>query len=258
MGEDQELYPEFVRDFPVDQLVPYPGNVRLHDLESKLDSLDANGRYKPLVVQRSTKYVLTGNGTLDAAVNHRGCTTMPVLLIDVDDDHARRINLADNATADKGTYDFEALAAVLAEYADEGDMMGTGYTMTDYEAILEQIGGMGEPPPAPALPAPPAAAPGSYGGGQEDRDNEREEDPGAPGPELVLHFPDEATLIEFGTLLTDAATALGDTLTPAAVALRGARLLNAALAARDQPDRVDLAEQLTELLAELLAAADGL
>ena len=48
-------------------LRPLPGNARRGDVDAIVDSLRRNGQFRPLVVQRSTGYVLGGNHTLQAA-----------------------------------------------------------------------------------------------------------------------------------------------------------------------------------------------
>jgi ParB-like nuclease domain len=49
---------------PTADLRPYPGNPRRGDLEAIKDSLERNGQYRPIVVNRRTMEVLAGNHTL--------------------------------------------------------------------------------------------------------------------------------------------------------------------------------------------------
>jgi hypothetical protein len=142
----------------------YPGNARRGDVEAIASSLAANGQYRPLVVQQSTGFVLTGNHTMDAAalacvhcphtlsehedVDHQnlcpaGCpgfaphTALDVTVLDVDDDAARRIVLADNRTSDLGGYDDRALLTLLREVGE--DLGGTGYDLDDYDDLLAAL-----------------------------------------------------------------------------------------------------------------------
>lgn len=122
-----------VQTVPISDLTPYPGNARRGNVEKVAESLLWNGQFRPLVVQRSTGHVLAGNHTLRAATDVLGWSEIDVTYVDVDDDHARRIVLADNKTADDSDYDEELLHRLL-EQAGE-DLSGTGYEEEDREAL---------------------------------------------------------------------------------------------------------------------------
>ena len=122
---------------PLAQLTHYPGNPRRHNHAALVDSLSAHGQIRPLVVQRSTKIVLTGNGTMDAA-EELGWNEIAVLYVDVDDDQGKRINLVDNRTSDVASYDMGDLADLLQSV--EGDLTGTGFTMDDLEDLVALVG----------------------------------------------------------------------------------------------------------------------
>src|SRR5690348_7019419 len=81
----------------VSELKPYPGNPRRGDVNSIRQSLEVNGQYRPIVVNRPTMEVLAGNHTL-AAAKGLGWTEIAVTFIDADPERARRIVLADNRT----------------------------------------------------------------------------------------------------------------------------------------------------------------
>jgi hypothetical protein len=80
-----------------------------------------------------------------AAAQQAGETTVPVLWVDVDDDLAQRIMVADNRTAELAIWDDPILAGILAELRDAADagLTGTGFTDTDLDNLLATIG----PPP---------------------------------------------------------------------------------------------------------------
>jgi hypothetical protein len=122
---------------PVVQLQPYPGNARIHNLSAIADSLQANGQYRPLICQKATSYVLAGNGTLQAAME-LGWASVDVIWVDVDDNKARRIVLADNRSADLASYDEAALLDLLRPY--EGDLSGTGFDLDSFEDLLAKSG----------------------------------------------------------------------------------------------------------------------
>lgn len=138
----------------------YPGNARRGDLDAIRDSLRVNGQFRPLLVQASTGYVLTGNHTMDAMLAE-GWEEADTCEVDVDDDAARRIVVADNRTSDLGTYDDRALLTLLRELGE--DMSGTGYSLDDYDDLLAAIE---ESDPAdPTVLLPYAGTSGAYGEG---------------------------------------------------------------------------------------------
>lgn len=148
----------------LEDLEPFPGNARRGNVELILDSLRANGQYKPLTVRRQGEAltILAGNHTYLALLRHEeddrtGCTdwelsndrpcqlcinvdrddpTALAHLIECDDATAIRINLVDNKAADEGDYDQAALDAILASL--EGDLVGSGYALSDAELFASE------------------------------------------------------------------------------------------------------------------------
>lgn len=133
---------ERIETVPAASLGFYPGNARRGDVPMIAESLRENEQYAPLVVQKSTRYVLAGNHTLKAALS-LGWDTVDVVFVDVDDRAARKIVLSANRTADAATYDDAGLAALLT--ALDGDYEGTGWAEEDLEALLA-----GDDPDLPA------------------------------------------------------------------------------------------------------------
>lgn len=119
-------------------LRPHPRNPRQGDIGAIHESIVANGFYGQVVAQRSTGFILVGNHRWKAAVA-AGATEIPVTWIDVDDDRALRILLADNRTNDLASYDDEALAALLKELADASGLVGTGYDGDDLDRLLKDL-----------------------------------------------------------------------------------------------------------------------
>lgn len=118
---------------PTDQLVEHPDNARRGDVDLISKSIDSNGFYGSVIVQRSTRHVLAGNHRLRAA-RERGIETMPVIWVEVDDDRAKRIMAVDNKSNDAAEYDEQALIDLLSGFA--GDLNGTGFTQGDLEKML--------------------------------------------------------------------------------------------------------------------------
>lgn len=115
-----------------DQIREHPQNPRKGDVEAIKQSMQANGVYRPVIVQKSSGYILAGNHTY-RAMRELGETLIPVVYVDVDDDTATRILLADNRTADLGDYDHEILIQLLQ---DIPDLDGTGYDPQDLENLV--------------------------------------------------------------------------------------------------------------------------
>lgn len=124
------------RMIPLAQLQPYPGNARRGNREKLVESLEANGQYRSLVVRRTDDgehVVLAGNNTL-AALEHRGDTSARCEIVQCDDATALRVNLVDNKSNDEATYDDRARAALL-ELLD-GEVSGTGYDEEEIDSIV--------------------------------------------------------------------------------------------------------------------------
>lgn len=121
-------------------LKPHPQNPRQGDIGAIYQSIEANGFYGAVVAQRSTGYILAGNHRYKAA-KRAGLSQVPVIWLDVDDDRALRILLADNRTNDLASYDNDALAAILSELAESSDLVGTGYTGDDLDDLLADLAG---------------------------------------------------------------------------------------------------------------------
>lgn len=149
----------------LEDLEPFPGNARRGNVDLILDSLRANGQYKPLTVRRhdDTLTVLAGNHTYLALLRHEeddraGCAdwelsndrpcqvcvavdrddpTALAHIVECDDATARRINVVDNRAADVGDYDQQALDAILASL--DGDFTGTGYNDDEADSIAARF-----------------------------------------------------------------------------------------------------------------------
>jgi len=119
------------------ELRPYPDNPRRGDVAAITASLRELGQYRPIVVNRLTMEVLAGNHVLEAAVA-LGWKRVDVTFVDVDDDGARKIVLADNRTSDLATYDSEDLLELLSEV---GDLTGTGYDQGALDELIEEVSG---------------------------------------------------------------------------------------------------------------------
>ena len=81
----------------VDKLINHPNNPRQGDIGAIAVSIQENGWFGSLVAQKSSGHVLAGNHRLQAA-RQLDIKEVPVHWIDVDDNQALKILLADNRT----------------------------------------------------------------------------------------------------------------------------------------------------------------
>lgn len=118
----------------------YYRNPRQGDVDAIAEAVDALGQYKPIVVNRGTvtgrpNEILAGNHTHQAITRLRR-KSIDVVWVDVDEDTAKKIVLADNRTGDLAGYDNDALFALL-QSLDTLD--GSGFSQGDYDSILSDL-----------------------------------------------------------------------------------------------------------------------
>ena len=129
-------------------LKEHPRNPRKGNLELVKESIKAHGFFGTILVQESTGYVLAGNHRLRAA-QALGMTEVPAVFVDVTDEMATRILIADNRTSDVAEYDTETLANLLADLqVTEAGLNGLGFDDLDLAALLDEL--EPETPPEPA------------------------------------------------------------------------------------------------------------
>lgn len=135
------------RTLPPSTLTPFHKNPRRGNVPAIAESLARNGQFRPIVVNAGThtgrpNEVLAGNHTLLAALmleeEGRGLDGgLDCYVVDVTDREAERIVLADNRTADLGSYDNADLVELLKRMDD--DLTGTGYAADDLELLEELV-----------------------------------------------------------------------------------------------------------------------
>ena len=116
----------------INKLKSYEKNPRKGNIKAIAESLETNKQYRPIVVQKSTNQILAGNHTWLAAKS-LGWKKVAVVFVDVDDEQAKKIVLADNRTNDLAEYDDKILAELLTSLTS---VSGTGYNEADMQAIL--------------------------------------------------------------------------------------------------------------------------
>lgn len=131
---------------PIDSVQQHPDNPRNGDMDALIESIKTHGFMDPIVVQKSTGYILAGNHRWQA-LHYFNEATVPVIWYTGDDLGAKKFLLADNRVGDRGRYDEHALLDILKTIQDEDStagLVGTGYTTDDYNAILAQMIADGE------------------------------------------------------------------------------------------------------------------
>jgi hypothetical protein len=124
-------------------LKPYGKNPRVGHVDAIAKSLEKNGQYRPIVVNRRDRTILAGNHTWKAA-QQLGWDSISVTFVDVDDEQARRIVLVDNRSNDIASYDEHALADLLSSIVDEEGVLGlvgTGFTETFVDDLVTRLDG---------------------------------------------------------------------------------------------------------------------
>lgn len=123
-------------------------NPRRGDVEAIAGSLQAHGQFRPIVVNEGTHTgrpmeTLAGNHTLKAIrllaernPDDPRWQKVECYVVDVDDDRASRIVLADNRTTDLGDYDNDILLDVIGNLDDTLGLVGTGYDEGYIDALL--------------------------------------------------------------------------------------------------------------------------
>lgn len=129
---------------PIEAVRPHPDNPNNGDEAAIEESIEVNGMYRPIQAQRSTGHILAGNTTYAACLG-LGAEQIPVVWLDVDDQTALRILLADNQLAKLARMD-QGLLDTSLKLLLETDLklLGTGYRYPEEW----------EPPAEPTMPNP--------------------------------------------------------------------------------------------------------
>lgn len=116
-----------------DEVEEWPGNARIHDMDKLTTSIEKHGQYRAPIVQKSTGYVVAGNGTIEA-MKLLGYTGCEMDWQDLTDAKAEEINLMDNASNDEADYNWDALTDQLERVKD---LAAAGYTKGDLDGLIE-------------------------------------------------------------------------------------------------------------------------
>lgn len=121
---------------PIDDLTEHPRNPKKGNVEAIVESLQAFGQVRPILVQASTSYVVAGNHTRKAA-KALGWDRIAAVQVDMTDEEALRYLLADNRLADLGEYDESMVLEILEPLAEAGKLTGTGFTLDQVRTMRD-------------------------------------------------------------------------------------------------------------------------
>lgn len=124
---------------PLSELRQHPENANNGDLRAIRESVEKNGYYQPIIVQKSTGYIVSGNHRYQVAVE-LDAVWIPAIILDLTDEEAKRIMVADNRTARLGRDDPAQLLNLLDQLADTDlGLIGTGYTLENLETLMDTV-----------------------------------------------------------------------------------------------------------------------
>lgn len=148
-------------EFHPSELSTFHRNARHGDVAAIAASLRSNGQFKPIVVNVGTHTgrrleVLAGNHTLKAFrdlaeqfPDDERWQCVKAHLVDVDEDRATRIVLADNRTFERGEADVGTLLELLN---DLPTIEGTGYDQAALDELTAALDSQNKPPSNPTGP----------------------------------------------------------------------------------------------------------
>jgi DNA modification methylase len=142
----------------IDSLVTLEGNPRKGDVDAVAASLDRFGQRKPIVVRASDRQIIAGNHTWQAA-RQLGWTQIAAVLVDDDTATSQAFALADNRTAELGSYDDGLLLELIKSVgeADPSMLLDTGWSEDAVRELVDRIDpGLPDSPPSDDAPEPPA------------------------------------------------------------------------------------------------------
>lgn len=125
----------------IESLTGLESNPRKGDVAAVAASLARFGQRKPIVARKDDGTIIAGNHTWQAA-KKLGWKEIAVAFVGDDDVTAQAYALADNRTAELGTYDEELLLQMIQEIQkiDEDLLADTGWAQKDFEQLVEKLG----------------------------------------------------------------------------------------------------------------------
>lgn len=113
LGYTAKIAPELrVFSTQLDSLQPHPQNAREHRLDKLMASLTKHGQYALIIAQKSSRTIVKGNGTWQAA-KQLGWTSVAASIMELTDAEALAMLVDDNTTSDLARNNKQKMLAIL-------------------------------------------------------------------------------------------------------------------------------------------------
>lgn len=126
----------------IESLHPWAKNPRKNEgkpVAEVAKSIQRFGFAAPIVARTSDRRIIAGHTRWKAA-KKLGMTLVPVRFVDLDEDQAAALTLADNRLSEITPWDDDALADVLREIEAAGmDMDGLGWSTEEIDALINGV-----------------------------------------------------------------------------------------------------------------------
>jgi DNA modification methylase len=126
----------------LDELKPWAKNPRKNDkaVDPVVDSIRAFGFGAPILARKANSEIIAGHTRFRAA-QKLGLERVPVRFLDLDEERAHLLALADNRIGEVAVWEDAALGAVLAELKESGvELDVTGFAEHEVEKLLRLVG----------------------------------------------------------------------------------------------------------------------
>lgn len=131
-----ELQPLLV---DLDTITQHPRNPNNGDTDAIVESILTVGYTGPIIVQKSTGYIVAGNHRY-AAMLELGETQIPAVLVDWDDETTLRHLIGDNRTAELAVREDARVLEILQELSDtDAGLAGTAMTADDIARLVQAV-----------------------------------------------------------------------------------------------------------------------
>lgn len=128
---------------PIEQVKQHPDNPNNGDVEALIESIQVNGFYTTIAVDRATGYILAGNHRYQA-LHALGATQIPVVWLDKDRSGSVRVLVGDNKTGKLAVVDAGQQIELLRELAETPmGLAGSGFTQDSFLQLLQDYAQQG-------------------------------------------------------------------------------------------------------------------
>jgi site-specific DNA-methyltransferase (adenine-specific) len=144
---------------PIESLVPWVKNPRLNDesVDAVAASIQRFGFGAPVVARRENREIIAGHTRVKAALK-LGHTSVPVRFLDISEEEAHALALADNKLAELADWNTDVLSEVLRDFeANAVNFDNLGWDATELSELLMRgnrppTNGASDPGPGPLPP----------------------------------------------------------------------------------------------------------